>query len=129
MSYDYKLIMVLSMKELFKTIQKDSMLQVSFWLTSSLLILTIGIIALLYSNLPPYLPLYNHLPWGYERLGRSYELFILPVIVFIIGIFNILVGVKVLGKYPLLARFLFVTMLGVGICTIIFVIRLIFLFL
>lgn len=115
------------MKELFKTIKKDSVLQTSFWVTIILLVITLGAIAVIYINLPPFLPLYNHLPWGYGRLGKTYELFIPPLVVIFVGIVNTFLGTKLLEKNPLLARFLFVTMLGLAACTAIFVARLIFL--
>lgn len=114
------------MKDFFSTIQKDSVLFWSFWLTIVIVILTSLGIGLSYSNLPPFIPLYNHMPWGYARLGQTYELFIPPLIVVGMSIVNYIFGIKLLGRISLLARFLFITTFILSLFTAIFVARLIF---
>lgn len=117
----------LFMKKFFKTIQKDSILSWSFWTTILFTLLMSAIIAASLTTLPPFLPLYNQMPWGYARLGRSYELFLLPAGILAITIGNTLVGAKLVEKIPLLARFLFITMVVLAFFTFIFIIRIIFL--
>lgn len=64
------------MKDDFKNIFQDKIILWSF-LISVLLLIAIGIyIVTMYSQIPPVLPLYNHMAWGYSRLGRKVELFI-----------------------------------------------------
>ena len=115
------------MKKFFKLLQKDSVLTWTFWTTVLAIIVSLGVIALFYTNLPPFLPLYNQMPWGYERLGKTEQLFLFPLLAFFISALNLFFGVKLLEKNPLLARFLFITMTVISLFTCIFVTRLIFL--
>lgn len=114
------------MNALFKTIRKDSLVFWSFWITIVTIILMIIAISVSYTNLPPFIPLYNHMPWGYGRLGRTYELFLLPVSILAVCIVNTVVSIRLAEKSPLLVRFLFLTMVSVAIFSCIFVGKLIF---
>src|SRR6185436_17941355 len=119
-------MVVLFMRGLFKALQKDSVLNWSFWATVSIVAITVGSIGISYINLPPFIPLYNQLPWGYARLGKTYELFIPPLVVLVLLFLNTFVGLRLTERYPLLARFLFLTIIGLALFTCIFVERLIF---
>lgn len=114
------------MKSFFKTLTKDSVLLWSFWLSIIAIIFSVISILVFYPNLPPVLPLYNHMPWGYARLGKTYELFILPFLSLCILITNSLLGSNIHAKVPLLARFLFITSVSLNFFTFIFIVRLIF---
>ena len=80
------------MSILIKPILADKFTFAGF-LLSILLLLGIRYIIFSYIHLPPFLPLYNKLPWGYERLGEKSDIFI-PIILsfaFLIGnIYSIL---------------------------------------
>lgn len=115
------------MKNFFKKIQQDSVLSWSFWITLFLIVAMVGSIAAVLSNLPPVVPLYNNMPWGYGRLGRSYELFSLPGVVLIICIINTIIGIRLVKSIPLLARFLFLTQASLALFTSVFLGRLILL--
>lgn len=69
-----------------------------------LIIFSLTIVILSYVNLPPYLPIYNSLSWGYSRVGQKLEIFI-PIFISLLffGI-NIFVGRYVYRKTALLAR-------------------------
>jgi len=114
------------MKKFFRALQKDSVLNWSFWTTVVIVVITIISIGISYTNLPPFIPLYNQRPWGYARLGNTYELFIPPFVVFCLLLLNCFVGLRLTEKAPLLARFLFITLVGLALFTCIFVERLIF---
>lgn len=115
------------MKNFFNQVKKDSALLWSFWITIILLvIMTIGIL-LVYTSLPPFLPLYNHMPWGYARLGKTYELLFLPISLAVICLINCLIGLRLITTSPLLVRFLFLTTAILAFFTSIFIGRLIFL--
>lgn len=114
------------MKRFFNTLQKDAVLLWTFWVTIIVIIAMVITIGLFYTTLPPFVPLYNHMPWGYDRLGRTYELFIPSIVVSIVGIINVSLGIRLMDKTPLLARFLFLTMAGLALFTFIFIGRLIF---
>lgn len=115
------------MKKLFKLIQKDSVLSWTFWTTIVFVLVMIVLIGVFYTNLPPFLPLYNQMPWGYDRLGHAYELFLLPFSTLFICIINTTIGIRLMSKVPLLARFLFLTMAGLALFSCIFLVRLVFL--
>jgi len=115
------------MKNFFKKLQQDSVLNWSFWITLLLIFLMVGGIAATLSNLPPVVPLYNNMPWGYGRLGRSYELFFIPGLVLAVCILNTIIGLRLVKNIPLLARFLFLTMVCLALFTSIFLGRLILL--
>src|SRR5579883_1208324 len=114
------------MKGFFKSLRKDSVLLWSFWVSIVVVIAATITIAASFSNLPPVIPLYNHMPWGYARLGKTYELFLLPTVTLCIVFINAFIGVKLLTRVPLLARFLFLTMISLSFFMLIFLIRLIF---
>ncbi len=109
----------------FKFLFKDSIILWSFWLTILFIVLAIAIVALAFFHLPPVIPLYNKMAWGYERLGTRYEVALplsLPILFFIMNIFF---GRYVQEKVPLLARFLFMTGLSLALFTCIFMIKMI----
>ena len=114
------------MKEFFKTLRKDSVLRWGFWITMLFITLSFLAIGIAYTNLPPFIPLYNHMPWGYARLGRTYELFLLPILVAGITAINTFLGTRLLVKHTLLARFLFISMICIALFNFIFIVRLIF---
>lgn len=115
------------MRSFFKSLRKDNLLNICFWTTIILVCLMIGTIAISYTNLPPFLPLYNQMPWGYERLGKAYEIFLLPAGILFITILNTIIGIKLVEKIPLLARFLFISLTMLSLFTYIFILRMIFL--
>lgn len=113
------------MKEFFRTIGRDAVLVWGFRLSVGIFFLTLIGAILTFTSLPPYIPLYNHMPWGYARVGHAYELFIPIGIVLLMIIINSIIGAKLLLKAPLLVRFLFITMTILAIFTCIFIGRLI----
>lgn len=111
------------MKGLIKQLQADKVGWWSFWVSISLLILVIISIAILYRQLPPFLPLYNHEPWGYQRLGRTYEIFVPILLSISLIVSNVFLGTYLEKKNPLLARFIFITSAALSFFVLIFVMR------
>src|SRR5579871_3682324 len=64
------------MKETFKHIFQDKIILWSVCLSLLLLVALILYIIIYYPQLPPILPLYNRMPWGYSRLGSKPEFFV-----------------------------------------------------
>lgn len=112
------------MKTSFKELFADNINLVSFWASVFFFAVVLIVVALTYSHLPPFLPIYNKLAWGYARLGHTYEIFVPVVIPFILCAANIFLAKKVYSKFPLLARFLFLTTLLLSLFTCIFIIKL-----
>lgn len=107
-----------------KTLLKDNVLAISFWGSIALFLLTILVVAFSYHNLPPYLPLYNKLAWGYARLGQTYQIFIPIAIPLVFCIINFFLAKKIYPTAPLLARFLGLVSLLVALFTCIFIVKL-----
>lgn len=115
--------MFLSMKEIFKTIREDKIAERSFFIGFAIIILGIFYIAFYYQNLPPYLPLFNQLPWGEQRLSKTIGIFIPPLIAFLILILNFFFSSVIYKKTPLLSRILAITSFLIAVLTFLFVIR------
>src|SRR5438270_10524662 len=92
------------MNATFKQLIED---KITFWsfLLSLILLLAASIyIFINLSRLPPLLPLYNRMPWGYTRLGEKFEIFIPVSILIIFYIVNIISASIVYKKAILLSR-------------------------
>ena len=108
------------MQKIIKNIYKDKIAAWSFSLSMGLTVLMLLIIGIFYIYLPPFLPLYNKMAWGYARLGNRWEIF-LPLLLIIAYVsLNTYIGIKLQPKIPLLARFVFVSSLAVSVFTVIF---------
>jgi hypothetical protein len=111
------------MKDFFKDITSDNLTQKSFFTSVIIIVLSIIYILFYYGNLPPFIPLYNQLPWGEQRLAQTPGILIPSLISFIIFIFNLIIASVVYKKIPLISRMLSVTTLLVAILTFLFIIR------
>lgn len=116
--------MQLFMNTSIKGLLVDKIISISLWVSISFYIISLGIIALTYSHLPPFLPIYNKLAWGYARLGHTYEIIIPVGIPILLSFLNIMIAKFIYAKMPLLARFLFLVTLLISLFTFIFIIKL-----
>ena len=64
------------MRGFINFIQSDKILLRGTLISLALLLLHVLALSIFYRLLPPYVPVYNQLPWGSERLGSRLELFI-----------------------------------------------------
>ena len=112
------------MKNLIKYLKKDSVGLWSFWICVFLFTIDFLTTGLLYRSLPPYLPLYNHMPWGYERIGNTIQIIIPLLFPFCLFIGNIFYATSIHEKNILLSRFLFITNICLALFTTIFLARL-----
>lgn len=113
------------MHEIIKKLFADKIAGWSISISSSLLFVSLVIILIAYRFLPPYVPLYNKLSWGYARLGHTFELFFPFLLVLLFLVINSYIGITVQQKVPLLSRFLFITTLTLSIFTTIFIVKLV----
>src|SRR3989344_248034 len=111
------------MRELFKNIGNDKVILGSFSLTFILIFISFIYIILLYNKLPPYIPLFNQLPWGYERLGTTIMIFLPVVIVMVIAIGNIILSSIIYNKTQIVSRILAVTSFLIAFLSFLFTIR------
>jgi hypothetical protein len=111
------------MKEFFNDIRDDRITRSSFIASLAIIVLSVIYILFYYTNLPPYIPLYNQLPWGEQRLAQTSGILIPSLLAFIIFIFNLVLSSIVYKKIPLISRLLSVTSLLIAILTFLFIIR------
>jgi hypothetical protein len=114
------------MKDSFNGFRLDKIALRGFIASFVLVVTTIIYVLINYANLPPFVPIFNQLPWGNQRLTQTQGIFI-PIIIFaIIFIFNLTFAFIVYSKNPLIARMLAATTLLVAIMNFLFVARTIF---
>ncbi|MDO8620974.1 MAG: hypothetical protein Q7R31_01700 [Candidatus Levybacteria bacterium] len=113
------------MKDFFRDILNGQTTRKIFIANLSLVIITCALIALYYHNLPPFIPIFNQLPWGEQRLGSTATIFIPPLIAFIIFICNIIVAGLAYEKIPLVSRMLATVSLLASILIFLFIVKVI----
>lgn len=111
------------MKEFFKDIKADKIGRFGFLTACVLSLLTFFYILITYKNLPPFIPIFNQLPWGEQRLGITAAIFIPFSFDWLIIILNLFIFVLIYRKMPLLARMLAITTFIVALLTFLFVVK------
>ena len=115
------------MKETIKHIRADKIIKWALYSSLFLLFLQIVLILIIYTSLPPVIPLFNQLPWGEARLGSRMEIFLPIIIVFAFFIVNFLLLAKLYERLPLVSRIIGITMMLITLLSFIFTIRTIYL--
>jgi hypothetical protein len=111
------------MKELFKHIRADKIVRWGMLIGALLILLDTIYILFSYLSLPPYIPLYNQMPWGENRLGARIEIFLPIVITAAFYILNLFMIIRMYEKTPLASRIISITTLLLTILSFIFVVR------
>lgn len=111
------------MKEFFRDIRRDRIGRFGFLSASILSLLTFFYILLTYKNLPPFIPIFNQLPWGEERLGITLTILIPIIIDWLIIIVNLFISALIYQKIPLLSRMLATTTFIVTLLSSLFVVK------
>ena len=91
------------------------------------ILVSIAVVLIFYRSLPPFLPIYNKLPWGYARVGTKIEFFIPVGIGALLYLFNVILGSLSYKKSVLIGRFFSGTTILISIAILIFVLQIIFL--
>jgi hypothetical protein len=107
------------MKKFFKYIKADRLLFWSFVISIILLLVSMILIGIFFSHLPPFLPLFNSLPWGYMRVGPKIAFFLPVLIAWLLVLINSILCSILYEKVVLLARFIGGT--TIAICGIVFI--------
>lgn len=118
-----------SMKVFFENIKSDKIL---FWgFSAAFILIAINLIFILlsYSNLPPFIPIFNQMPWGEKRLGVKWQIFLPLFITFIIFLTNLFLSSFLYKKMPLISRILSFTSLLICFFALLFSARTILLIL
>lgn len=111
------------MKDFFKNILQDQTTKRIFIANLLIIIITFALIAFYYRDLPPFIPIFNQLPWGEQRLGPTATIFIPPLIAFAIFIANIIIAELEYKKIPLVSRMLATVSLLAGVLILLFIIK------
>jgi hypothetical protein len=111
------------MNALIKTILSDSVLKICTFVSLGCILFITLYVILIYKNLPPFLPIYNQLPWGDDRIGHTIEISLPIFLSLIIFLGNLLIYRFLYASMPLIARMIAITTLFSSIVTVIFIIR------
>lgn len=97
------------MKEFFKQARTDKIINRMTTASVSLLVLAFIYVAIRFFSLPLFIPIFNQLPWGNERVGRTIFIFIPLLISIAVIILNLYISSFIYSRNPLLARIVSVT--------------------
>lgn len=115
------------MKDLVTNIRSDKIVLRGFILSSFFIALTLAYILVNYRNLPPFVPVFNQLPWGTQRLTQTSGIFIPIIIFFLIFFINLIISSIVYSKNPLISRVVAATTLMISVINFLSTIRIILL--
>ena len=115
--------MRLFMKEFFKDIAQDKTIISAFFINIFFIITAVVYILFSYRKLPPFIPIFNQLPWGEQRLGTTSTIFIPIFVALLIFTLNIFISNSIYKKIPLISRMLAAISLLVGILAFLFSIK------
>ena len=117
------------MKVFFKDVINDKITRLGFMCAFGIVLISLVFVLFYYNRLPPFIPIFNQLPWGEQRLGGTLTIFIPASIALLILIINLIISELVYKKIPLVSRMLAVTSLLISILTFLFVFKTILLIL
>lgn len=117
------------MKDFFKNIKSDKITNIGFSITVVFITAIFVFILFFYGRLPPFVPVFNQLPWGEERLGTPIAIFIPILTAFLIFILNLITSALIYKRIPLVSRMLAGTSLLISALTFLFVVKTIILIL
>ncbi len=115
------------MKRFFKFFPHDNIILWGFTISLIVFIVCLIIVAVFYRFLPPFLPIYNKMPWGYARVGTKIEIFLPIAIGFSFYLINLFLSKFFYNKFILLGRFFSATTIAVSVITFIFILEIIIL--
>jgi len=99
------------MKEFFKVVKTDRIIYRTSLASGFVITATFLYAILRFFSLPPFIPVFNQLPWGNQRIGPSFTIFIPLALTIIILIANLALSSFAYSKNPLLSRIFSITTL------------------
>lgn len=115
------------MKKLINLIRTDKIIKWAMYSALTLMVGQLIIITFSFQSLPQFIPLFNQMPWGSDRLGTRIEIFLPVVISFAFLILNISLVGRLYEKLPLVSRILGITTLLITVLSCIFLVRTLYL--
>lgn len=111
------------MKRFFKDIARDKTIASAYLINILFILGSVIYILFFYGKLPPFVPIFNQLPWGEQRLGNTLTVFIPIVVALLISVVNLFASALIYKKIPLISRMLSAISLLTGILTFLFSIK------
>jgi hypothetical protein len=107
----------------FNDITNDKITRLGYLGTFGIMLVSLFFVIFCYNKLPPFIPIFNQLSWGEQRLGATATIFLPILIAFLIFIFNLFLSSIIYGKLPLVSRILAATSLSISILAFLFIVR------
>ncbi len=111
------------MNDFFKETKHDKVISNGFIISFILVVIASIYILFYYSSLPPFIPLFNELPWGNNRLGIRIMIFIPVIIVFGVSLLNIINSEILYKRAQIVSRVLAITSLLIAFLSFLFIVR------
>lgn len=110
------------MKEFFKPATTDKIINRASVISAAIILLTLLYAAFNFFKLPPFVPVFNQLPWGNERIASRGFIFTPAIITILILAANLTLSSYIYEKSPLISRIFSITSLLAAFLTLIFTI-------
>ena len=107
----------------FRLVMSDKIARWGLMLSGALLTLEILYAGIVFFSLPPFVPIFNQLPWGDARLGSKIEIFLPFSVSFLFFMLNFYLISRIHSKLPLLSRMLSITTFLIATLSFFFIIR------
>lgn len=111
------------MNVLFKDLRQDKLLERGYLLTFSLITLSLFYTLLYIRELPPFIPIFNQMPWGEQRIAPTFWIFLIPLFSIVVSLGNLIFSSSVYKKNVLIARLFCVTSFLFSVLSFLFIVR------
>jgi hypothetical protein len=111
------------MKVFFKDVRNDKITRLGFTSSFGIVLASLVFVLFYFDSLPPFIPIFNQMPWGEQRLGTTNTIFLPILIAFLILLFNLFLSFLIHKRIPLVSRMLATTSLSVSFLVFLFMIR------
>lgn len=111
------------MKNFFRNVFEDKQFGRIIFLTVIVIALSFLFVLLTFFSLPPFIPLFNQLPWGDQRITVRAGIFLPLTLSISVFILNLISSAFIYKKNPLIARLFAVTSFLIALMTLLFIIR------
>ena len=107
----------------FKEIRSDKIISWGNIVTFIFILSSLLFIVLKFGILPPYVPIFNQLPWGEDRLGSTLMIFLPVAGVIIISLTNIFISSAIYTKSQIISRMLTIASILSSFLSFLFIAR------
>lgn len=108
---------------IFNDIKNDNFLMRGFFINLFVIFISLLYILVNYGNLPPFIPLFNQLPWGEDRIAETVWIFVIPGLSLLVFLFNLIYSSFTYKNTPLIPRILVITSFMVSVLALLFIVR------